>query len=316
MATLENMLVFIRAVELGSFSAAGRSVRMSPAVVSYRIQSLERHLGCRLFNRSTRKLSLTEQGRVFYESSIEVRDAVERAESRVATGGAAPQGSLKVTAPLGLGRRVIAPLVPKFRTLHPGIDVRLRLSDYLVDLFSEAVDVAVRMAVLTDSSLIVRKIGDVERVLCASPDYLARAGTPSTVKDLERHHCLLLRFPGSQQFRWTLTRGGRQISVPVSGHMDADDGDVITEWAVAGEGIAIKPTFEIAELLRSGALVTVLPECPPAPVTLAILHAYKRMVPLKVKAFADLIVEDMRDHLSTAMASLGKPARTRKPSPR
>jgi DNA-binding transcriptional LysR family regulator len=304
MATLENMIVFIRAVELGSFSAAGRSVRLSPAVVSYRIQALERHLGCRLFNRSTRKLSLTEQGRAYYESSLEVRDAVERAEARVATGGAAPQGLLNVTAPLGLGRRVIAPLVPKFRAAHPEIDVRLRLSDYLVDLFTESVDVAVRMAVLTDSSLIVRKIGDVDRILCASPDYLGRRGRPSSPRDLEQHDCLLLRFPGTQP-RWTLTRNGRPITVPVRSCMDADDGDVITDWAVAGQGIAVKPTFEVAQHLRSGALVTVLPDHPPAPLTLAILHAYRRMVPLKVKAFAELAVVDIRAHLNGSNGGSG-----------
>jgi DNA-binding transcriptional LysR family regulator len=313
MATLENIMVFIRVVEAGSFSAAGRTLRLSPAVVSYRIQNLERHLGCRLFNRTTRKLQPTEQGRAFYESSLEVRDAVERAEARVASGGAAPQGSLKVTAPLGLGRRVIAPLVPKFRAAHPEIDVRLRLSDYLVDLFTEAVDVAVRMAVLTDSSLIVRKIMDVERVLCASPEYLRRHGSPVSIKDLERHQCLLLRFPGSQQYRWTLTRNDRLASVPVAGSMDADDGDVLTDWAVAGEGIALKPVFEVAGHLSSGALVPVLPDCPPAPVTLAVLHAYRRMVPLKVRAFADILVEDVRQHVSTLLAGLdGKGPRGRR----
>jgi DNA-binding transcriptional LysR family regulator len=313
MATLENIVVFIRVVELGSFSEAGRTLRLSPAVVSYRIQCLEKHLGCRLFNRTTRKLQPTEQGRAFYESSLEIRDAVERAEARVASGGAAPQGSLKVTAPLGLGRHVIAPLVPRFRASHPEIDVRLRLSDYLVDLFTEAVDVAVRMAVLTDSSLIVRKIMDIDRVLCASPSYLARHGMPAAIKDLERHQCLLLRFPGSQQYRWTLSRNGRPVSVPVGGNMDADDGDVLTDWAVAGEGIALKPIFEVAEHLKAGALVTVLPEYPPAPVTLAVLHAYKRMVPMKVKAFADILVEDVRAHINGALASLAsKPVRAKR----
>ncbi|MBX9826595.1 MAG: LysR family transcriptional regulator [Xanthobacteraceae bacterium] len=313
MATLENIVVFIRVVELGSFSAAGRTLRLSPAVVSYRIQCLERHLGCRLLIRTTRKLQPTEQGRAFYESSLEIRDAVERAEARVASGGAAPPGSLKVTAPLGLGRRVIAPFVPRFRAAHPEIDVRLRLSDYLVDLFTEAVDVAVRMAVLTDSSLIVRKIMDVDRVLCASPAYLSRHGTPRSIKDLDRHQCLLLRFPGSQQYRWPLVRNGRLVSVPVAGNMDADDGDVLTDWAVAGEGIVLKPVFEVAEHLKSGALVPVLPDCPLAPVTLAVLHAYKRMVPVKVRTFADSLVEDVRDHVSSSLAGLnGKVSRDRR----
>lgn len=312
MATLENIFVFIRVAELGSFTAAGRSLRMSPAVVSYRIQSLEKHLGCRLFNRTTRKLSPTEQGRAFYESSLDIREAVERAEARVASDGAAPRGSLKVTAPLGLGRRVIAPLVARYRGQHPEIDVRLRLSDYLVDLFSEAVDVAVRMAVLADSSLIVRKIADVERVLCAAPRYLEKHGEPRGIKDLERHQCLVLRFPGAQQSRLSLMRAGRPVSVPVSGHLDADDGDVLTDWAVQGEGIVLKPVFEVAHLLKSGALVPVLKEAPPAPVTLAILHAYKRMVPVKVSAFADLAVEDLRTHLRASLGAAPSTVRAKR----
>jgi len=314
MATLENILVFIRVVELGSFSAAGSSLRMSPAVVSYRIQSLERHLGCRLFNRTTRKLSPTEQGRAFYESSLEVREAVERAEARIANGGAAPRGLLKITAPLGLGRRVIAPLVTVFRTEHPEIDVRLRLSDYFVDFFSEAVDVAVRMAVLADSSLIIRKIADIDRILCAAPAYISKHGVPRSIKDLGRHQCLLLRFPGSQQVRLTLNRNGRAITVPVTGHIDADDGDVLTQWAIAGEGIVLRPVFEVIHHLKSGALVPVLAETPPPPVTLAVLHAYKRMVPMKVKAFADLAVDYVRAHVASALAGAEACCRPRPPS--
>lgn len=302
MATLENIAVFMRALELGSFSAAGRSLRMSSAVVSYRVLCLEKHLGCRLFNRTTRRLSPTEHGRVFYESSIEIRDAVARAEARVSNKGAAPRGSLKVTAPLGLGRRIIAPLVPRFRTEHPEIDVRLRLSDYVVDLLTEAVDVAIRMAVLPDSSLIVRKIAEIDRVLCAAPAYLARHGAPRSIDELDRHQCLLLRFPGSQQFRWPLRRGRHMATVAVHGHLEADDGDILTAWALAGEGIVMKPLFEVAGHLRSGTLVEVLPKNPPAPVTLAILHAYRRMVPPKVRAFADFTALGARVAIDAALA--------------
>ncbi|MBM3539693.1 MAG: LysR family transcriptional regulator [Alphaproteobacteria bacterium] len=302
MATLENIAVFVRAFELGSFSAAGRSLRMSSAVVSYRIQCLEEHLGCRLFNRTTRRLSPTENGRVFYESSLEIRDAVERAEARVSNAGAAPHGVLKVTAPLGLGRRLVAPLVPRFRIEHPEIDVRLRLSDYIVDLLTEAVDVAVRMAVLADSSLIVRKIADVERVLCAAPSYLAKRGQPKSIEDLDRHECLLLRFPGSQQFRWPLRRGRRVVSVAVRGHLEADDGDVLTDWALAGEGIVMKPAFEVTDHLRAGSLVTVLPRHQPVPATLAVLHAYRRMVPPKVRAFADFTARGAREAIDMGIA--------------
>ncbi len=152
MALIENISVFIRSVERGSFSAAGRDLRLTAAVVSHRIQALEKHLGCRLFNRTTRKLQLTEQGRIFFERAIEIRDAVERAEASVADAGATPRGSLKVTAPLGFGRRVLSAMSGRFHAAYPHIDLRLRLSDHLLDLLNESIDIAVRMAPLADSS--------------------------------------------------------------------------------------------------------------------------------------------------------------------
>ncbi|HEV2571080.1 MAG TPA: LysR family transcriptional regulator [Beijerinckiaceae bacterium] len=298
MATLENISVFIRSVEAGSFSAAGRSLGLSAAVVSHRIKTLERHLGCRLFHRTTRQMRLTEQGRVFYERCIEIREAVQRAESSVAEMGAAPRGSLKITAPLGLGREVITPAIVNFRSAYPLIDVRLRLSDYLIDLLMESVDIALRMAVMEDSSLTMRKIADVDRVLVASPAYLARRGKPQQIEDLFNHECLLLRFPGSQQVRWSLLENGTARQVPVSGSTDADDGDVLTQWALGGLGIALKPAFEVSEHLRSGALETVLDDTPPMPVTLSLLYPYPRAMPSKVRAFADMVIPMIRAHLA------------------
>jgi DNA-binding transcriptional LysR family regulator len=160
------------------------------------------------------------------------------------------------------------------------------------------------MAILPDSSLIVRKIGDIERVLCASPAYIEQYGAPQTIEDLENHQCLLLRFPGSQQFRWSLRKGPRTVSVQVSGHLDADDADVLTQWALDGAGIAIKPLFEVADHLRSGALVPVLTRHPPAPVTLAVLHAYNRVAPPKIKAFADMFVSEARSYIARALEGL------------
>jgi DNA-binding transcriptional LysR family regulator len=298
MATLENITVFLRAVETNSFSAAGRALRLTPAVVSHRIQSLEKHLGCRLFNRTTRQIQLTEQGRVFYEKCLDIRDAVERAESSIAEIGAHPRGNLKVTAPLGFGRRVIAPLIPHFRVTHPEIDVRLRLSDHLLDLLTESVDLAVRLAPMSDSSLILRKIAEVKRVFVASPLYIQKHGTPETAEDLLHHNCLLLRFPGSTQFRWHVLREGKMLNLAVAGHCDADDGDILTQWAIAGEGIALKPLFEVSDALYDGKLIEILPQTPPISVALGVLYPYQRMVPQKVKAFADMVVEAARAHLN------------------
>jgi DNA-binding transcriptional LysR family regulator len=311
MISLENVRIFMRAVETGSFSAAGRKLRLSPSVVSYRIQLLEDHLNSRLLTRTTRSMSLTEAGRVFFDHRLEVVEAVERAEASVATeGGAAPRGHLHVTAPLGLGRRVIAPMLARYRTLQPQTEVRLRLSDHLLDLVQEGVDVAIRIARMEDSSFTLRKIADVRRVLCASPDYLARRGAPSVPQDLAAHDCLLLRFPGSQQFRWTLESRGEAVTIPVSGPLDVDDGDVLTQWAVEGLGIILKPSFEIAPMLADGRLVEVLPDAPPLPVTLGVLYPTRRMLPPRTKSFIDLSVEEMRRHLTKELAILGPQKQT------
>ena len=291
MALLENIRVYVRVVELGSLSAAGRSLRLSPAVVSHRLQQLEAHLGVRLLNRTTRQVQPTEHGLVFYNACQDVLSALEHAESLVADVGGTPQGNLRVTAPLGFGRRILAPLIPAFQARYPRVDVRLRLSDHLLDLLREAVDVAVRMAVLADSSFIVRKIADCPRVLCAAPAYLETHGTPVTPDDLLEHNCLLLRFPGSQQFRWTLAGPEGALTLPVSGRLDADDGDVLTAWALAGQGIVMKPVWEVAEHLRDGRLQPLLPDYPPEPAALVVLYPHRHLMPARIKAFADFMVK-------------------------
>ena len=306
MTSLENMRIFMRSVELGSFSAAGRALRMSSAVVSYRIQTLEAELGCQLLVRTTRRMNMTERGRVFYERCLEVVEAVERAEASVAEIAGGLRGPLRVTAPLGLGRRLVAPLARSFRSIHPKVELRLRLSDHLLDLVGESIDVALRLARFDDSSFTIRKIADVDRMLCAAPAYLDAHGTPESPDDLFTHQCLLLRYPGAQQFRWTLRVNGDLATFPVSGPLDADDGDVLTRWAVEGEGIVLKPTFEVADLLGEGRLVPVLPTCPPNPVTLAALYPTRRASPVS-KAFVDALVEDARAYLARSLSVLGNP---------
>ncbi len=163
---------------------------------------------------------------------------------------------------------MVAPLIPAFRERHAEADVHLRLSDHLLDLVQEAVDVAVRLSQMRDSTFTLRKVADVERMLCASPDYLDARSPPETPADLLDHSCLLLRFPGSEQFRWTLLDGDEAVTIPVSGRIDADDSDVLTEWALQGQGIVLKPIYEVAPYLADGRLVPVLPETPPTSVTL------------------------------------------------
>ena len=303
MSLLENIRVFVRVVELGGLSAAGRNLRLSPAVISHRLQQLEDHLGVRLLNRTTRQVQVTEQGGVFYEACLEVLGAVERAETAVSEIGATPRGTLRVTAPLGLGRRAVAPLAAAFRDQHPKVEVRLRLSDHLLDLLREGVDVAVRLAALRDSGLVMHKIASCPRLLCAAPAYLAARGVPERPEDLLQHDCLLLRFPGSLQFTWTVSGPDGPMKLAVAGPLDADDGDVLTAWAVAGRGIVLKPRFEVAAELAAGRLVPVLPEFPPEPATLAVLYPHRTHLPGKVRAFTDCIVPRLRAAVAAGAAS-------------
>jgi DNA-binding transcriptional LysR family regulator len=303
--SLESIKIFMQAAESGSFSAAGRNLRMSPSVISYRIQALEAHLNCRLVSRTTRQMSLTEAGRVFYERCLDVVESVERAEVSVTDAGARPRGTLKVTAPLGLGRRVISALAARYQQQHAEVDVHLRLSDHLVDLIQESVDVAIRLAHFRDSTFTLRKIADIERTLCASPDYLKRRGIPKSPPDLLNHSCLLLRFPGSQQFRWTLMIGREPTALPISGQLDADDSDVLVEWALAHQGVVMMPTFEVAEHLAAGRLKTVLPDTPPQPVTLGVIYPTRKMLSPRVKSFVDMSIEGIRQHLSKQLSYVG-----------
>jgi len=315
------MRVFVRVVEQDSMSAAGRLLRLSPAVVSHRIQSLESHLGVRLLNRTTRRVQPTEQGLAFYQACQEVLAAVERAETVVAGAGGQPQGSLRVTAPLGFARRILAPLIPEFQALHPKVTLQLRCSEHLLDLLTESVDVAVRMAILPDSSLVSRKIADCERLLCAAPAYLSERGTPQSPDDLFDHNCLLLRFPGSQQFRWILQTPDGPQTFSVQGGFDADDGDVLTGWALAARGIVLKPLWEVAEYIKDGRLLPVLPDYPPEGVTLSVLYPHRRLLPARVKAFSDFAVarfaeevQRQQDGMTLAALKQSEPQRKRRPA--
>ncbi len=296
MAYVTNLRMFVRVYELGSMSAAARDQRTSPAVASGRIGELEKHLGVRLFNRTTRKLQPTEPGRIFYDGARAVLAAIDEAEAAVAQTTQSPRGVLFVGAPLGVGRRMVAPAVPAFKRDYPQIDLRLRLSDRILDLTAEGLDMALHLGRLEDSGLKVRMIADCPRLLCAAPAYIARRGMPADGAALvrERHDCLNLRFPGAREYRWTLAGPDGPQTYDIAGPLESDDGDVLTEWALAGQGIVLKPLFEVAEHLRTGRLVPVATASPPLPVALALLTPHRRLRDPKVTLFADFIAAHCR----------------------
>ncbi len=307
MSYLDNIRTFVRVYELGSMSAAGRDLRISPAVTSSRISQLEEHLGVRLFQRTTRSLTPTEQGKSFYRGATDILEAVESAEAQIVNITENLKGSLYVAAPLGVGRRLIAPRVPEFLAEYPDVRVRLRLTDRKVDLTTEGLDLAFFLGQPEDSNLRIRKIADVERVLCAAPEYVARRGMPANGDELvaKSHECLSLRFPGATEFQWLLTTEDGPKRFRVSGRYESDDGDVLTDWALAGHGIALKPVFEIAEHLKSGALIPVATETPPEPIQMACLFTHRRRQDPKTRLFMDFMVERIAATVRTT-----RPAKT------
>jgi DNA-binding transcriptional LysR family regulator len=309
MSYLANIRTFVRVYELGSMSAAGRDLRISPAVTSSRISSLEEHLNVRLFQRTTRSLTATEQGRAFYTGAVAVLEAVDEAEGQVAGITDNPKGSLYVAAPLGVGRRLIAPRVPVFAAEYPLIDIRLRLTDRNVDLTTEGLDISFFLGEPADSNLRIKQIANCERVLVASPKYIAARGNPADGDALikDAHSCLNLRYPGAPEFQWRLQGPDGPKRFNVSGRYECDDGDVLTDWALAGEGIALKPVFEVADHLNAGTLVPVAEKTPPVPVQMACLYTHRRRQDPKTRLFMEFMTMQIGGAVKAAQTSVQLP---------
>jgi len=291
MSEVSDWAVFARTAELKSLSAAGRDLRLSAAVISNRIAKLEKQLGVRLLNRTTRRVNLTEEGQIYYEHCLRILHEIDSIEAAIGPHVDKPRGAITVTAPAGFGRHHIAPFMPDFVARFPEIQVRLHLTDRLSDVISEGTDVAIRIADLKAYSFIAKKLAGNRRVLVAAPDYLERHGRPETPGDLAAHNCLLLRFPGSQQFQWVLEGPDETVTLSVRGNLDADDGEVLTAWTLAGAGIALKSLWEVGNDLRSGRLETVLPGWSPPGHAIYAIYPHGRLMPPRVRTFIDFLAE-------------------------
>lgn len=294
MSDFEDIQIFVRVAELGNLSAAGRELRHSAAVVSNRIARLEERLGVRLLNRTTRRVNLTTEGDVYYRHCLRILAEMQEAENAIANQKNTTRGPVTLTCPMAFGNKYVAPIIPKFVAKNPDVQVRLHLSDRLLDLLQDKVDLAIRIAELKESSLIVRKLAANKRMLVASPAYLKRHGIPKVPGDLLHHNCLLLRFPGSRQYQWTLHGGEADgpVTLSVSGSMDSDNGEVLTRWCLDGHGIALKSHWEVGEHIRNGQLQVVLPDYTPPSHAVYALYPENRYLPTRVRAFVDFLVSE------------------------
>lgn len=291
MDQFKQISAFVGVVSRGSLSAAARIEGVTPAIIGRRLDALEERLGVKLLLRTTRRISLTFEGTAFFEDCQRILRELSDAESAVGLGGIRPGGHLKISAPAGFGRRHVAPMVARLVGDNPEITVSLDLSDRLVDLVEENVDCAVRIGELSDSSLISIRLGEMRRVIVASPAYLARVGVPTTPTLLGEHNCLTLR----QQRGWTLRIDGEVKVVKVSGCFACNDGAVLHDWAVAGRGLAWRSLWEVGADIAAGRLVTVLDEFAAPPVGIHAVVPQRRHLPLRVRLFIELLKKTWRD---------------------
>jgi DNA-binding transcriptional LysR family regulator len=294
MDRITALAAFVRTVELGSQAAASEDLGLSRAMVGRHIQQLEDRLGVRLLNRTTRKQSLTEAGLAFFEKCAAILDQLDEAERAAADLQSEPRGTLRINAPMSFGRHHLTSAVSAYAALHPQVKIDLVLNDRQVDLIEEGYDVAIRIATLTDSGLIARRLAPINMALCASPDYLSRHGSPETPADLTRHNCLLYTYvatPGE----WSFTHpDGTQTTIRVAGSISANNGDALLTAALAGQGIIRQPTFIVGDALRAGRLVLLLTQfAQPCPTAYAVYPHARNLSP-KVRSFVDFLAGHFR----------------------
>ena len=285
---LNDLLVFTRVVQTGSFTAAARALEMTKSSVSRKLTDLEDRIGARLIQRTTRKLSLTDVGRAYYEDCARIVGEIEEAELAVSRMQATPRGTLRVTVPLAFG--VVGGLVAEFLKRYPDVRIELSATDRQIDLVEEGFDVAIRAGALADSSLIARPLGTMRRVLVAAPSYLKRRGHPKTPAELEAHECLVFA-AASSPARWTLRSAGQSVDVIVPARLTANDFELLREAAESGLGIASMPELLCRDDLARGLLRPVLQKwCAEETPVHAVYPSARHLSP-KVIAFVELVRE-------------------------
>lgn len=285
-----ELQVFLRVVETGSFSEAARQTQTTPSTVSKLVARIETRLGVRLVERSTRRLSLTDEGRIFYERGKAMVGAFDDFERDLTAGAARTGGTVRVNASVGLGVQGLEPLLPAFWEAYPNIVVDLSLSDEIVDLYLDRTDIAFRIGPLADSNLTARRIGSARRRIVGAPDYLARRGTPTVVEDLDGHNCLGFNFRRSGPV-WPLNHGGRTVNRMIAGSLLANNGETVRRMALAGVGLARLGDFHVREDLAAGRLVEVLPGFGEGDVDeIHALYLGGRLVPHRIRLFLDFMV--------------------------
>lgn len=296
MDSFSDLAFFKLLLKHGSQAAAAQEMGITPPSVSKRLAALEARLGVRLLHRTTRRLSLTQEGELYLEEGARLLDDMDDLERRVSGAKAQPRGLLRVAATLGFGRRHIRPLLSEFARQHPEVEVQLTLSERQVNLVEQGFDVGIRFGELPDARLTARLLAHNRRWLCASPAYLREVGVPLSPRDLPQHRCLVLRERDETFGTWHLHRGDAQETVKVKGPLSSNDGESVLAWALEGHGIMLRSEWDAAPYLRSGRLKPVLADWASPPADIYLVFPTRSHLPAKTRAFVDFVHERMATH--------------------
>jgi DNA-binding transcriptional LysR family regulator len=295
MDRIGDIALFLRVLDLGSISAAARSLDLSVAVASQRLKRLEADLNVRLLHRTTRHLTPTPEGLLLAEQGRALVEDLEALSDSLRRTGGGIAGTLRMTTSSTFGRLYVSPLLPEFLALHPEVRVSVDLNDMKVDLVNAGMDLAIRIGALDDSTLVARKLASNRRVLCASPEYLRKHGEPQTPDDLAQHDCLLLVGTQGRQDTWRLQGPDGEVAVRVHGRIESNQGELLRDAAIAGMGIAMHSTWHVNGDLRAGRLQVVLPGWPLADTGIHAVMPQRRLVPPRVRAFVDFLAQRLGD---------------------
>lgn len=292
MDQLTSLFFFMRATQNGSFSEAARQLGSSPASVSRAVQQLEARLGVRLFNRTTRSLSLTEDGRVFYEYCQQILNQLEEAELALSQARFAPSGTLRLDLSVAFGRLHVAPALPELVERYPDLKFEIMFNDRYTDLIETGLDAAVRLGNSPDSQLIMHPLGIARLIVCAAPAYLSRYGEPQTLDELQSHQCLNFVMPQTGRVRdWIFQQNGRRVEISVSGHFSFNYPEALVETAIAGGGLIQLYNFLVQPAIARGDLKPVLLKFAPTGSPISILYPQKRYVSARLRVFVEWMDE-------------------------
>ena len=293
MDRLRNLTALIAVVESGSFVAAAQRMHSSKAAVSRYIQELEAYLGARLLQRTTRRISLTEAGRYYYQRIKQILAALDEADSAVGANNSRLIGHLRINAPLSFGTRYLAPLWAEFMERNPAVTLDIELTDRRIDLLDEGFDLAIRIGNLTDSTLVSRRLAETHAVLCASPAYIEKHGMPTTPESLTHHQVISFSYLPTGDIWHFHSASGETRAVTLKPRMHTNNGDTIRSVVIAGQGIALQPVFEIFTDLRNGRLVTILPDWFGPTFGIHAVYPSRKHLSLKVKTLIDYLAEKL-----------------------